>query len=61
MQVNIVDELYSRELKSFNCNATHHLPRVGEDVVVDSRLYTVAHVVHNVDDVSVRIIVEQKY
>lgn len=59
MQVNIVDYTSHQVLKSFDCNATHHLPRIGEDVLCDDSSYKVEHVIHNLDRESVKILVDR--
>ena len=60
MQIKIVDT-YHFVIKSFDCNATHHLPRVGESVVWNDISYTVERVIHNVDNESVKIVVDINY
>lgn len=61
MQVKIIDDLYYTALRVFDCNAAYSIPRVGENVSIDSRRYTVERITHDIDDCSVTITVSQDY
>lgn len=58
MLIKVVDAGYRGELQSIQANATYQLPRIGELVSFDCRLYTVVNIVHNLEKETVTVTVE---
>ncbi|UYL84994.1 hypothetical protein pEaSNUABM55_00221 [Erwinia phage pEa_SNUABM_55] len=61
MLIKVVDADWRGELQSIQANATYQLPRKGELVSFDSRLYLVTEVTHNLAEGRVTVTVEQQY
>ncbi|QGZ16393.1 hypothetical protein Hena1_02430 [Erwinia phage Hena1] len=60
MLIKVVESEYMMTLVTFDCNGTYHLPRVGEYVTVDCRLYKVVKITHNLNDMIATVSVESK-
>lgn len=60
MLIKFLESKYKMLITSFDCNATYQLPRVGEYANLDSKLFEVKSIKHNLNDMTVTVLIEQK-
>ncbi len=60
MLIKFVESTYMMPIKELICNATYQLPRVGEYVSFNCKLFEVKSIKHNLDHLTVTVLLEPK-
>lgn len=60
MQIKFLESTYLMPIVNFDCNATYQLPRVGEYVSFNCKLFEVKSIKHNLDDLTVTVLLDPK-